>query len=100
MRGSHRRRDYPVAHCVRDHQNWPCDTIKALGLLASEQEQSAMLERNWRSDRDKLVAVRALADSLGDRSAEPRDRTMPSDRRLMEPLRRLLLRILEGSDAE
>jgi hypothetical protein len=47
---------------------------------------------------EKLAAVRALADQLGDRSDEPPVPGRPSDRRLMEPLRRMLLAILDGPD--
>jgi len=43
----------------------------------------------------KLAAVRALAENLGDRSKDL-NRLPPTDRRLMEPLRRMLLEILDA----
>jgi hypothetical protein len=45
------------------------------------------------SPQAKLAEIRELAESLGDRSSEPPGPV--SDRRLMEPLRRMLLEILD-----
>jgi hypothetical protein len=62
-----------------------------------------VLLRNWHGDRDKLVAVKALAEQMGDRSGEPAPQArraqvhLPmSDRRIVAPIRRRLLEILDG----
>ena len=39
LRGSHVRVESPVAHCRKDHQNWPCDTIRAIDVLEAERER-------------------------------------------------------------
>ena len=103
LRSRHFRKDHPVAHCASDRQNWPCDTIRALDAVASAEANIAVLYRNWTGDRDKLVAIRTLADQLGDRSGEPaalapevRVHLPVSDRRVVEPIRRMLLEILDG----
>lgn len=53
LRGKHARVDYPVAHCRKDHQNWRCDTVKALDALEAAE---ALIE-----DRDSTLSrVRPL----------------------------------------
>jgi hypothetical protein len=39
LRREHACIGYPVANCRKDHQNWPCDTIRALDAArAAERE--------------------------------------------------------------
>jgi len=66
-------------------------------ILASLREDAALLKRNWHADRDKIVKVRQLAESLGDRTDEPQG-GRPSDRRVVEPIQRMLYAILDGTD--
>ena len=39
LRGTHVRVEYPVGHCRKDRQNWPCDTIRAIDALEAERER-------------------------------------------------------------
>ena len=60
-------------------------TLQKVGKLTPHQLR--------RAAEAKLAEIRELAESLGDRSDEPAGPV--SDRRLMEPLRRMLLEILD-----
>lgn len=69
-------------------------TLQRVGKLTPHEARKAA--------EAKLAAVRELALALSDRSNEPLDPSLPpghagrySDRRLMEPLRRMLLEILD-----
>lgn len=73
--------------------DWQTSCLNCATLLDSCYAETVRREQA----EEKLAAVRALAEALGDRSTEPRERTLPSDRRLMEPLRRMLLEILDGA---
>jgi hypothetical protein len=103
LRRRHQRKDYPVAHCSRCKDNWPCDAARLLEALDAAGDREAILRLNWHGDRDKICAVRALADELGDRSGEGvpaaplvKVHLPVSDRRIVDPIRRMLLEILEG----
>jgi hypothetical protein len=40
LRREHARTEHPVACCRKDHQNWPCDTIRGLdAAVAAERDR-------------------------------------------------------------
>ena len=46
LRGEHTRIEHPVACCRKDHQNWPCSTIRALDVAtAAERERIITVAR-------------------------------------------------------
>jgi transcriptional regulator with XRE-family HTH domain len=75
------------------------DLLETAGYEVREwpEEDIGQLEHNWRTDREKLVKIRAFADSLGDRSNEPCG-GRPSDRRVVAPIQRMLYAILDGTN--
>jgi len=79
---------------------WTTSPYEAIdqGVEAAAPVIAAAMAGRIAELEQQLARVREIADALGDRTDEPVVDGRPTDRRLMAPLRRMLLAILDGTD--